>query len=143
MQTVFTCIGVALAVLFAVAVVVAAWEQYRLLAGRLQAWPEPPPSDHVPLVASVDLDMENFAKLPLPQGDSADRRAALERTLGKLAQVPAAAAAAAGASTASANARPFIKPPATRPLSWVDTEPMVGPGPRAEPTYPPVKVHNA
>lgn len=145
MQTVFIWIGTALAVVFASALAVAAWEHYRLLAGRLQAWPELPPSDHGPLETNVavdfNLDVDGDDTLPLQQGDSSDRRAALERTLGRLAQAPKAASAATAApKTAVAVARPsIIKPPASRPLAWVDTEPMVGPGTRAEPTYPQVK----
>ncbi|MDZ7589485.1 MAG: hypothetical protein U5L05_02085 [Rubrivivax sp.] len=99
-------IGLAFAALLVVAVGVAWWEQTGS-AGRADAASGP---QHV-LV--VDLHLDHLADLPDPEtppaGDRARRDAVLGHAMTRMAQPPPSS------------------------IAWIETRPMVAPGPRAEP----------
>ena len=110
MQSIVSWIGFAAAALLLVAVVVAWWEHMAREAGRAQGHAESAEAAR-PRVCTVDVALDALTA-PAAEGDIAARREALDGALGRMAL--------AGAHAESRRA-------------WIDTAPMVGPGPRGEP----------
>jgi hypothetical protein len=106
MEGALSLIGLAFAALLVVAVGVAWWEQTGS-EGRAAAASEPQP------VLSVDLHLDHLAELPDPEtppaGDQDRRDAVLGHAMARMVQPPPS------------------------PNAWIETRPMVAPGPRAEP----------
>ena len=106
MQAVLQWVLAAGAALLAIAVAVASWEQL-----RGEPAPEPSPEPAAP-PRPTGVDIELDPALALRSGSANDRQArsrALDSALDRMAQ-----------------------PRPRNPAGWTDTEPMVGPGPRAE-----------
>ena len=106
MEGALSLIGLAFAALLAVAVAVAWWEQ----TGK-DARDDAPPK--APRALTVDLHLDHLAALPQtaasPAGDQARRDAVLGHAMAKMTQ------------------------PAPSSIAWMETQPMVAPGARAEP----------
>jgi hypothetical protein len=106
MEGALSLIGLGFAALLAVAIAVAWWEQTGKEA-RAAAPPKPPRS------LAVDVHLDHLAELPCTgapnTGDQARRDAALGHAMARMAQ------------------------PAPSSIAWKETQPMVGPGERAEP----------
>jgi len=105
MEGALPLIGLAFATLLAVAVAVAWWEQ----TGReASAAAQPSPQRAL----AVDLHLDHLADLPdaaAPPGDQATREAMLGHAMARMAQPPPSS------------------------IAWMETQPMVAPGARAEP----------
>jgi hypothetical protein len=106
MEGALSLIGLAFAALLAVAVAVAWWEQ---TAEEARAAAQPPPQRAL----AVDLHLDHLADLPHPEapptGDQARREAMLGHAMARMAQPPPSS------------------------IAWMETQPMVAPGARAEP----------
>ncbi len=109
MESLLSWIGVAFGALFVVAVAVAWWEHV-LRSERPESLPGGTPRRAV----SVDVSLDELA-----QGDAPARRAAMDETLARAGQ------ASGGAE--------IIRGP------WIETRPMVGPGPVVEPARRPTE----
>ena len=108
MQAVLQWVLAAGAALLAIAVAVASWEQLR---GEPAPEPSPEPAAP-PRPTGVDIELDPALALRSGSGSANDRQArsrALDSALDRMAQ-----------------------PRPRNPAGWTDTEPMVGPGPRAE-----------
>ncbi|RVU44464.1 hypothetical protein [Rubrivivax rivuli] len=101
MEAFFSWVGAALGALFAVAVLVAWWEHLVRNTRHPAAPPETPP----PRAVTVDVPLDTLTAPP--PGDTAERQAALDGALQRMASPAPAAAPGAEAS------------------AWVETEPMV------------------
>ena len=108
MQAVLQWVLAAGVALLAIAVLVASWEQL-----RGEPAPEPAPEPAAPpRTTGVDIELDPALALRGGSGGDGDRQArsrALDSALDRMAQ-----------------------PRPRNPAGWTDTEPMVGPGPRAE-----------
>jgi hypothetical protein len=105
MEVALSLVGLAFAALLAVAVAVAWWEQTGQEA-RAAAQPHPP------CALAVDLHLDHLADLPdaaAPPGDQATREAVLGHAMARMAQPPPSS------------------------IAWMETQPMVAPGARADP----------
>ena len=105
MEGALSLIGLAFATLLAVAVAVAWWEQ----TGQDARAAAPPQS---PRALVVDLHLDHLADLPdaaASPGDQATREAMLGHAMARMAQPPPSS------------------------IAWMETQPMVAPGARAEP----------
>lgn len=117
MEAFISWVGAALGALLAVAVLVAWWEHLTRNTRRPAAPPEAAPARAV----SVDVPLD--ALIPPTPGDTAERQAALDGALQRMATPPQAPARSA------------------EPSAWTETEPMVlspAPAPEAEAQARPV-----
>jgi hypothetical protein len=140
MEAIFSWVGAALGALFVVAVAVAWWEH---LVRRASTKLPPPPS--APRVLSVDVSLDSLAEAslppasttpaaiaasapPPPAGDAAERQAALDGAISRMAR-PAGTASADPAWTETT-------PMVLRPLAEADTQPAALAAPdTAEPRH--------
>jgi hypothetical protein len=113
MEAFISWVGAALGALFAVAVLVAWWEHLVRNTRRPAAPPAPTP----PRAVSVDMPLD--ALTPPTPGDAAERQAALDGALARMASP----------ST--------IPTPNANTAAWIETEPMVL-SPAPEPASKPV-----
>jgi hypothetical protein len=106
MEGVLYLVGLGFAALLAVAIAVAWWEQ----TGKEARRAAPPKARHA---LAVDVHLDHLADLPLttapPNGDQARRDAVLGHAMARMAQ------------------------PAPSSIAWMETQPMIAPGERAEP----------
>ncbi len=101
MEAFFSWVGAALGALFVVAVLVAWWEHL----GRNNRRPAAPHAAVPARTVTVDVPLD--ALTAAPPGDAAERQAALDEALARMASANAGAAASA------------------EPAAWIETEPMV------------------